>query len=397
MHFSSLSQRLSESATIAMAQKARELKNAGKDVIALSLGEPDFDTPEHIKKAAKNALHQGHTKYTPIAGVLELREAICNKLLRENNLSYQSDQILVSSGAKQSINQLILTLVDQGDEVIIPTPYWVSYIEMVRMAGGTPIVIETEAKNDFVPSITQFADKIGPNTKAILFSTPANPTGTVYPKTLLEDLSDLLEQYPVCHVISDEIYEHILYEGKHLSIASVGNLFQKTITVNGMSKGFAMTGWRIGYMAGPTEIIGACTKLQGQVTSGANSIAQYASIAALNQSLDATVQMKNAFRKRRDFVVEKMNQWDGIHINPPKGAFYVFPDISYYLNTHFENRKINNSSDLAMYLLEEALVATVAGTPFGYPNGLRISYAAGMEDLEKAMHRIEKALQQLKK
>ena len=397
MRFSSLSQRLSESATIAMAQKARELKNAGKDVIALSLGEPDFDTPEHIKEAAKSALDQGHTKYTPIAGVFELREAICNKLLRENNLSYQSNQILVSSGAKQSINQLIFTLVDQGDEVIIPTPYWVSYIEMVRMAGGIPIVIETEAQNDFVPSITQFAEKIGPNTKAILFSTPANPTGTVYPKTLLEDLSNLLEQHPACHVISDEIYEHILYEGKHLSTATVGNLFQKTIMVNGMSKGFAMTGWRIGYMAGATEIVEACTKLQGQVTSGANAIAQYASIAALNQSLNATVQMKNAFRKRRDFVVEKMNQWDGIHINPPKGAFYVFPDISYYLDTHFENRKINNSSDLAMYLLEEALVATVAGTPFGYPNGLRISYAAGMEDLEKAMHRIEKALQQLKK
>ena len=397
MRFSSLSQRLSESATIAMAQKARELKNAGKDVIALSLGEPDFNTPEHIKEAAKSALDQGHTKYTPIAGVFELREAICNKLLRENNLSYQSNQILVSSGAKQSINQLIFTLVDQGDEVIIPTPYWVSYIEMVRMAGGIPIVIETEAQNDFVPSITQFAEKIGPNTKAILFSTPANPTGTVYPKTLLEDLSNLLEQHPACHVISDEIYEHILYEGKHLSTATVGNLFQKTIMVNGMSKGFAMTGWRIGYMAGATEIVEACTKLQGQVTSGANAIAQYASIAALNQSLNATVQMKNAFRKRRDFVVEKMNQWDGIHINPPKGAFYVFPDISYYLDTHFENRKINNSSDLAMYLLEEALVATVAGTPFGYPNGLRISYAAGMEDLEKAMHRIEKALQQLKK
>ena len=397
MLLSSLSKRLSESATIAMAQKARALKNEGKDVISLSLGEPDFDTPKHIKEAAKKALDSGFTKYTPIAGVAELREAICQKFLRENNLAYQNDQILVSTGAKQSINQLILSIVDEGDEVIIPTPYWVSYIEMVRMAGGRPIPIETEATNDFIPDISQFQSKINDKTKLILFSTPSNPTGTVYPKSLLEKLSALLQDYPNCFLISDEIYEHILYEGKHISTASIGNLFDKTITVNGMSKGFAMTGWRIGYMAGPLEIIQACTKLQGQVTSGANAIAQHASIAALNESLEPSKDMKNAFLQRRDYVVNRLNRLEGIQINPPKGAFYVFPDIAYYLHTEYKHWKIDNSNDLAMYLLEEALVSTVAGSPFGYPNGLRISYAASMQELEKAMDRIEAALRQLNK
>jgi len=386
---------LTESQTIKMAKMGRELAAKGVDVINLSFGEPDFNTPDHIKAAAKKAMDENYTFYTPVAGYPELRKAIAAKLKRENNLDYDFDQIVVTTGAKQALANAILCLVDPGDEVIIPTPYWVSYSEMVKLAEGTSVFIDTTVEQDFKITAQQLEAAITPKTKLFFFSSPCNPTGSVYSKEELADLCAVFEKYPHIHIISDEIYEHINFIEKHESIAQFASIKDRVVVVNGFSKAYAMTGWRIGYLAASKEIAQACDKMQGQITSATCSITQRAGIAACEGGLETVLEMKAAFLKRRNLVYELLKEIPGIKTNLPKGAFYFFPDVSSYFGKSFEGEKIKDASDLSLYLLNKAHVALVSGDAFGDPNSIRISYAASEEKLTEALKRIKSALAQL--
>jgi aspartate aminotransferase len=393
-----LSERLlamEESATIAMAKKSRELKSQGKDVISLSLGEPDFHTPEFIKDAAIEALAQNFTTYTPVPGYDDLRERIAHKFLRDNNLTYTKDQIVVSTGAKQSIANLVLSLINPGDEVIIPAPYWVSYLEIVKVAEGVPVVIAAGIDKDFKITGADLEAAITPKTKLLMFSTPCNPTGSVYSKEELQDLARVLAKYPQIVAMSDEIYEHINFVGKHESLAQFPEIYDQVVTVNGVSKAWAMTGWRLGYIGAPKAIAAACDKVQGQFTSATCSITQRATIAAMDADPSVLKEMIAAFESRRNLVLSGLRNIPGLKVNSPEGAFYVFPDCSSYFGKSYNGQTINNSDDLCMYLLEVALVACVGGAAFGDPNCFRISYAASEETLQKAVDRIANALGQL--
>ena len=393
-----LSERLlamEESATIAMAKKSRELKSQGKDVISLSLGEPDFHTPAFIKEAAVEALAQNYTTYTPVPGYDDLRESISHKFLRDNNLSYGKDQIVVSTGAKQSIANLVLSLINPGDEVIIPAPYWVSYLEIVKVADGIPVVISAGIDKDFKITGADLEAAITPKTKLLMFSTPCNPTGSVYSKEELQDLARVLAKHPNVIAMSDEIYEHINFVGKHESLAQFPEIYDQVVTVNGVSKAWAMTGWRLGYIGAPKEIAAACDKVQGQFTSATSSITQRATIAAMYADPHVLQDMITAFESRRNLVLSGLRKIPGLKVNNPGGAFYVFPDCSSYFGKQYHGQMISNSDDLCMYLLEVALVACVGGAAFGDPNCFRISYAASEETLQKAVDRIGAALGQL--
>jgi len=382
------------SATLGMAAKTRELKAEGKDIIGLSLGEPDFDIPNFIKEAAIEAIQQNYSKYTPIDGYLELREAICEKFKRDNNLNYKPSQIVVSTGAKQCLANVALAMLNPGDEVIFPTPYWVSYKEIAKIAGGVPIEVHTTIENNFKITPAQLEAAITPKTKMVWFNTPCNPSGSIYSKAELEALAVVLRKYPHIFILSDEIYEYINFTNEKVtSIAEIDSLYERTITVNGMSKAFAMTGWRIGYMGAPEWIAKACAKVQGQVTSGANAIAQRASIAALKAPKSKIQYMVDEFKRRRDLVLQLLNEIEGFKLNIPEGAFYVFPDISSFFGKTLRGRIINNASDFSLYLLEEAMVATVTGEAFGDANCIRFSYAASEKDLREAIRRIKESLQ----
>jgi len=393
-----LSERLmamEESATIAMSRKSRELKAEGKDVISLSLGEPDFFTPEFIKDAAKKAMDDNFTMYTPVPGYDDLRESISRKFKRDNGLTYTKDQIVVSTGAKQSIANVVLSIVGPGDEVIIPAPYWVSYLEIVKVAEGVPVVINAGIESDFKISGKQLEEAITPKTKMLIYSTPCNPTGSVYTKEELKDIADVLAKYPDIVVISDEIYEHINFIGKHESLAQFPEIYEQVVTVNGVSKAWAMTGWRLGYIGAPKVISDACNKVQGQFTSGTCSITQKAAIAAMDADPAVLKDMIAAFDGRRKLVLDALNAMPGVRANVPVGAFYVFPDISSFFGKSYNGTTVNDANDLCLYLLAEALVALVAGDAFGDPNCLRISYAASEETLTEAMKRIAAALAKL--
>ena len=382
------------SATLGMAAKTRELKAEGKDIIGLSLGEPDFDIPDFIKEAAIEAIQQNYSKYTPIDGYLELREAICEKFKRDNNLSYKPSQIVVSTGAKQCLANVALAMLNPGDEVIFPAPYWVSYKEIAKMAGGVPIEVHTTIENNFKITPAQLEAAITPKTKMVWFNTPCNPSGSIYSKDELEALAVVLRKHPHIFILSDEIYEYINFTNERItSVAEINGLYERTITVNGMSKAFAMTGWRIGYMGAPEWIAKACAKVQGQVTSGTNAIAQRASIVALKAPKSKIQYMVDEFKRRRDLVLELLNEIEGFKLNIPEGAFYVFPDISSFFGKTLRGRIINNASDFSLYLLEEAMVATVTGEAFGDANCIRFSYAASEKDLREAIRRIKESLQ----
>ena len=389
-------QRLSESQTIGMSKLSRELSSKGIDVINLSLGEPDFVTPAHICAAAKKAIDDGYTFYPPIAGFAELRKAVSDKFKRENNLDYKPDQVVVSTGAKQSIANVVLSIIDPGDEVIIPNPFWVSYIEIVKLAEGKTISVNTTLESDFKITPAQLEAAITSKTKMFIFSSPCNPTGTVYTKEELKALAEVLAKFPKIIILSDEIYEHINFLDQHQSIAQFDFIKDQVVIVNGVSKGYAMTGWRIGYIGAPKYIADACDKMQGQFTSAASSIAQKAAEAALNESNQPTLEMQSAFRRRRDLVLKLMKDIPGWEINEPKGAFYVFPDISYYFGKSDGEIKITNSTDLCMYLLHKGHVSLVTGEAFGAPNCLRFSYATSDEKLTEAIRRIREALLKLK-
>lgn len=388
-------QAMEESATIAMSQKSRELKAQGKDVISLSLGEPDFNTPEFIKDAARKGMEENYTTYTPVPGYLDLREAISRKFKRDNNLDYAPDQIVVSTGAKQSIANVVLSIVDPGDEVIIPAPYWVSYLEIVKVAEGSPVIVNAGIETDFKITAAQLEEAITPKTKMMIFSTPCNPTGSVYSKEELRAMADVLVKYPNIVVISDEIYEHINFSSKHESLAQFEDVKNQVVTVNGVSKAWAMTGWRLGYIGANKEIAGACSKIQGQFTSGTCSITQRATIAAMDADPSEVADMVKAFANRRTLVLDALRQIDGVKANVPGGAFYVFPDVSYFYGKSYNGKTIANADDLSMYLLDEALVALVSGEAFGDANCIRISYAASEETLAEAMRRIKIALEKL--
>ena len=388
--------RLSESATLAMARMSRELKEKGHNVIPLSLGEPDFDTPDFIKVAAKKAIDDNFSHYTPVPGLPELRTAISNKFKRDNNLDYSAEQIVVSTGAKQSLANVCLSLLNPGDEVLLPTPYWVSYADIVTLSEGVSVKIESKIENDFKITAAQLESKITDKTKLLMFSSPCNPSGTVYTKKELTDIAEMLEKYPNIYIIADEIYEHINFTEEHFSIGSIPSIKERVITVNGVSKGFAMTGWRVGFIGAPLWIAKACTKIQGQVTSATCSISQKAAETAVSANPEVVSKMKDIFLERRDLVLEKFNEIDGIKCNVPEGAFYLFPDISYYFGKSDGETTINSSDDLCMYLLNKCYVALVAGTPFGNPECVRISYAASEENLLEAIRRIKKQLSKLK-
>ena len=382
------------SATLGMAAKTRELKAEGKDIIGLSLGEPDFDIPDFIKEAAIEAIQQNYSKYTPIDGYLELREAICEKFKRDNNLNYKPSQIVVSTGAKQCLANVALAMLNTGDEVIFPAPYWVSYKEIAKMAGGVPIEVHTTIENNFKITPAQLEAAITSKTKMVWFNTPCNPSGSIYSKAELEALAVVLRKYPHIFILSDEIYEYINFTNERVtSVAEIDSLYERTITVNGMSKAFAMTGWRIGYMGAPEWISKACAKVQGQVTSGTNAIAQRASIAALKAPKSKIQYMVDEFKRRRDLVLQLLNEIEGFKLNIPEGAFYVFPDISSFFGKTLRGRVINNATDFSLYLLEEAMVATVTGEAFGDANCIRFSYAASEKDLREAIRRIKESLQ----
>jgi len=387
---------MKESATLKMAALGREVKAQGHDVISLSLGEPDFDTPVHIKDAAKAALDAGQTKYTPVPGTAELRQAVSDKFKRENDLDYDSAQIVVSTGAKQSIANVALAMLNEGDEVVILAPYWVSYSAIVRVAGGTPITVGAGIEDDYKVSPEAIEAAITDKTKFILFSSPCNPTGSVYTADELGAVAKMLAKYPHVYVVADEIYEHINFTGKHFSIGTCPEVKDRTITVNGFSKGFAMTGWRLGYIGAPLEIAKACSKLQGQNTSGANSIAQAAGTHALNTSLAPTQEMRKAFEARRELIISGLEKIEGLRVNRPQGAFYIFPDVAAFFGKSSGEYTINNSDDLSEYLLMSAHVATVGGSSFGAPTCIRISYAASEAQLTEAVARIAKALNALK-
>ena len=386
---------MEESATIAMSRISRELKAAGKDVISLSLGEPDFFTPEFIKDAAKEALDQNYTMYTPVAGYDDLRESISLKFQRDNGLNYSKDQIVVSTGAKQSIANAVLSCINPGDEVIIPAPYWVSYIEIVKVAEGIPVIVHAGIETDFKITAKQFEEAITPKTKMMIFSSPCNPTGSLYSQEELRGLADVLVKNPSVVVIADEIYEHINFVGKHQSLAQFPEIFDQVITVNGVSKAWAMTGWRLGYIGASKLIAGACNKVQGQFTSATCSIAQRASIAAMKADPAVLQDMIKAFKSRRDLVLGMLKEMPGVKANTPEGAFYIFPDISYFIGKKYKDRTITSAHDLCLYLLSEAMVALVSGESFGANNCIRISYAASEETLIEAMTRVKEALAKL--
>ena len=383
---------LAVSQTLAMAAKARKLKNDGKDVIGLSLGEPDFNTPNYIKQAAVNAINEDYNSYTPVDGYVDLKNAIITKFKRDNKLNYDLSQIVVSTGAKQSLSNVAAALINPNDEVILPCPYWVSYSDIVGLNGGVPVEVKTDISNDFKMTAKDLENAITPKTKMLWFSSPCNPSGSVYSKKELRELADVLVKYPTIYVLSDEIYEHINFCGGHFSIAEFEDMYDRTITVNGVSKAFAMTGWRIGYIGGPSWIARACNKMQGQVTSGANCIAQRAVITALLESPSKITYMVDEFKLRRDLILSLLNDIDGFKCNTPDGAFYVFPDISYFFGKTINGYKINNASDMSLFLLDKALVATVTGDAFGDPNCIRISYAASQDQLIEAIKRIKKVL-----
>ncbi len=387
---------INEPQTIAMAKKARELIAQGIDVISLSLGEPDFETPQHIKEAAIAAIQNNFSYYTPVAGIPELREAISNKLKNENNLNYEANQIVVSTGAKHALMNTIMALVNEGDEVIIPTPYWVSYSEMVKLMGGVPVFIDAPLSQHYKITAQQLAQAVTAKTKAFLFSSPCNPTGSVYTLKELESLCEVFRQHKHIMVISDEIYEYINFEGKHHSIGSLDGMVDRTITINGLSKGFAMTGWRLGYLAAPLAIAQACEKIQAQYTSATSSITQKAAVAAITGNRDACILMTQAFKRRKELLQKGLGEITGMVCNEPTGAFYFFPDISYFFGKKYTHYTINNATDLCLYLLNEAHVSLVSGETFGNPNCIRISYAASDEKLVQAIARLKVALTQLK-
>ena len=386
---------LSVSQTLAMAQKSRELKAKGLDIISLSLGEPDFNTPEYIKEAAKKAIDDNYTKYPPVPGYNDLRDAISRKFREENGLTYSSDQIIVSAGGKHSLINVILSIVNPGDEVIILAPYWVSYFDQIIVAGGKPVVIEAKLENDFKITPGQLEAAITGKTRLLIFNSPSNPTGMVYSGEEIEKIARVVEKHEGLFVISDEIYEHIIFEGKHVSMASFGFIYDRVITANGVSKAYAMTGWRIGYIGAPLWIAKACNKLQGQFTSGVCSIAQRAALAALVGKSNSRQEMRDAFLRRRDLICGMLSEIKGLKVKVPQGAFYVMPDISFYLGKSDGNVTINTSDDLAMYLLNKAQVAVVGGDAFGAPSCIRISYANSDDLLVEAVKRIGKALEAL--
>jgi len=392
-HVSSRIQNMETSATLAMAAKARELKSQGLDIIGLSLGEPDFNIPDFIKEAAKKAVDENYSSYTAVDGYQELKEAIVHKFKRDNGLNYSPQQIVVSTGAKQSLYNVAMAVLNPGDEVILPAPYWVSYSDIVKLAEGVPVEVRTSIDADFKITADQLRQALTPKTKMIWFSSPCNPSGSFYHKSELEAIAEVLKDRPEIIVVSDEIYEHINFSSTgHCSIASIDGMYDRTVTVNGVSKAFAMTGWRIGYIGGPEWLAKACTKLQGQVTSGANAVAQRAVIEALMAPVSSIQYMVDAFKKRRDLVLDLLNKIEGFKVNLPEGAFYVFPDISYYFGKTLKGQLINNASDFALFLLEHAQVATVTGAAFGDENCIRISYAASEETLTEAIRRIAEAL-----
>ena len=384
---------MSTSATLAMAAKARELRNEGKDIIGLSLGEPDFNTPDFIKEAAINAINQNYNSYTPVDGYQELKEAVITKFKRDNNLTYTLPQIVVSTGAKQCLANVAAVMLNEGDEVILPCPYWVSYSDIVKLNDGVPVEVATSIDTDFKMTPQQLEAAITPKTKMIWFSSPCNPSGSIYSKEELEGLANVLKNHPNIYIVSDEIYEHINYtDAPHTSMASIDGMYDRTITVNGVSKAFAMTGWRIGYIGAPDWIARACNKMQGQITSGANCIAQRAVITALNESPSAVKYMIDEFKTRRDLVLKLLSEIEGFNANIPEGAFYVFPNVSYFFGKTLKGKTINNATDFSLFLLEEALVATVTGDAFGNPDCIRISYAASQEQIIEAIKRIKEAV-----
>jgi aspartate aminotransferase len=386
-------QNMATSATLAMAAKARELRAEGKDIIGLSLGEPDFNTPDFIKDAAIQAINDNYNSYSPVDGYVELKQAIITKFKRDNNLTYTLPQIIVSNGAKQSLANIAGILLDKGDEVILPCPYWVSYADIVKLSEGVPVEVKTSIDTDFKMTPSQLEAAITPKTKMIWFSSPCNPSGSLYGKEELAALAKVILKYPNIYVVSDEIYEHINYTGKpHASMAQVEGMFDRTVTVNGVSKAFAMTGWRIGYIGAPDWIARACNKMQGQVTSGANCIAQRATITALTESPSRVKFMIDEFKVRRDLVLNLLNDIKGFETNVPEGAFYVFPNVSYFFGKTLRGKTIKNATDFSLYLLEEALVATVTGDAFGNPDCIRISYAASQEQIVEAIKRIREVV-----
>ena len=383
---------MSTSATLAMAAKARELRTEGKDIIGLSLGEPDFNTPDFIKDEAIKAINDDYNSYSPVDGYVELKEAIITKFKRDNNLTYALPQIVVSTGAKQSLANIAAVMLNEGDEVLLPCPYWVSYSDIVKLNDGVPVEVKTSIDTNFKMTAGQLEAAITPKTKMIWFSSPCNPSGSVYSEAELRSLADVLVKHPNIYVVSDEIYEHINYIGGHASMAQFDDMYNNTITVNGVSKAFAMTGWRIGYIGAPEKIARACNKMQGQITSGANCIAQRAVITALNESPTRVKFMIDEFKVRRDLVLDLLSNIDGFKSNTPDGAFYVFPDISDFFGKTLRGKTINNATDFSLYLLEEALVATVTGDAFGNPNCIRISYAASQEQIIEAIKRIKEVV-----
>ena len=390
-----LSQRINSlpvSATLAMAAKARELKNQGIDIIGLSLGEPDFNTPDFIKEAAVQAVNDNWNSYSPVDGYADLKEAICDKFKRDNQLTYTPSQIVVSTGAKQSIANVCMVLLDPGDEVLLPAPYWVSYSAIATLAEAKSTIIPSSIETDFKITPDQLEKAITSKTKLVMFNSPNNPSGTIYTEEEYRALGKVLEKYPEIYILSDEIYEHINYGTPHFSIAAIPELYDRTITVNGVAKAFAMTGWRIGYIGAPEWIAKACNKMQGQITSGANCIAQRATIAAVSAPVSAIQYMVDEFASRREIIIELLTAIPGIKLNRPQGAFYVFPDVSYYFGKTLKGKKIQNATDFALFLLEEAHVATVTGEAFGNKNCIRISYAASEESIRTAVNRIENAL-----
>ena len=389
--------RLAPSATLAMSQKSAEMKAQGIDVINMSVGEPDFNTPDHIKEAAKQAVDDNWSRYSPVPGYADLREAIVAKLKNENNLDYTTDEIIVSNGAKQSVCNAVMALVDDGEEVIIPTPYWVSYPQMALLAGGTPVFINAGFEQNFKITAEQLEKAITPKTRMLILCSPSNPTGSVYSKEELRSLAEVILKHDNLYVLADEIYEHINYIGHHESIAQFAGMKERTIIINGVSKAYAMTGWRIGYMAAPKWIVKGCNKLQGQYTSGPCSVSQKAALAAYVESQACVEKMRVAFERRRDLIVELASQIPGLEVNKPEGAFYLFPKCSSFFGKKTaEGREISTSSDLAMYLLEEAHVATVGGDAFGDPECFRMSYATSDDNIREALRRIAEALDKLK-
>ena len=384
---------LPTSATLAMAAKARELKENGVDVIGLSLGEPDFNTPNFIKNAAIKAIEDNYNSYTPVDGYLDLKKSICNKFKRDNGLIYNPNQIVVSTGAKQSIANTVQVLVNPGDDVLLVAPYWVSYSAIVTLAGGNPIEIRSDISSDFKITPLQLEDSITNKTKMVIINSPNNPSGSIYNEEELLNLAKVLEKYPNIYVLSDEIYEHINYGIPHFSFAKIPSMYERTITVNGLAKAFAMTGWRVGYIGAPEWIAKACTKMQGQITSGTNCIAQRATITALDASVEKIQYMIDEFKERRKLIIDLLSEIKGIKLNQPMGAFYIFPDISYFFGKTIKNKKIKNASDFAIFLLEESHVATVTGDAFGSPNNIRISYAASKDQIKKAISRIKRAIE----